>query len=74
MESISDRNIIARITSWLVNTDLFEQAWATVCRGPMNWWWSEQLCLFTVSIWTVFLATKGSSFYAFSGFISLTIY
>ncbi|EDR06360.1 uncharacterized protein LACBIDRAFT_294714 [Laccaria bicolor S238N-H82] len=51
--------VIERISSWLLNTSLFEEAWASVCVGPLNWWWSEQLCLFTVGAWTVFLATKG---------------
>jgi len=49
-----------RITSWLVNTALFEDAWARVCKGLLNWWWSEQLCLFTVGPWTMFLAMEGS--------------
>ena len=51
--------LLPRITSWLINTDLFEQAWATVCTGAFNWWWSEQLCIFTVGFWTVFLYIKG---------------
>jgi hypothetical protein len=51
--------VIERISSWLLNTSLFEEAWASVCVGALNWWWSEQLCLFTVGAWTVFLATKG---------------
>jgi len=48
-----------RITSWLSETGLFEQAWSAVSLGPINWWWSEQLCLFTVGAWTSFLATEG---------------
>ena len=28
---------------------------------PLNWWWTEQLCLFTVGTWTVFVATEGTS-------------
>ncbi|KAK0200041.1 hypothetical protein DFS33DRAFT_213926 [Desarmillaria ectypa] len=43
-----------RISSWLVDTKLFEQAWAAVSFGAVNWWWSEQLCLFTAGFWTVF--------------------
>ncbi|KAI0089775.1 hypothetical protein BDY19DRAFT_888870 [Irpex rosettiformis] len=50
---------LTRLTAWLMNSELFEQAWSTVCSGPMNWWWSEKLCLFTVGYWTVFLATEG---------------
>lgn len=43
-----------------MNTALFEQAWAAVCFGKVNWWWSEQLCLFTVGTWTLFLAVEGT--------------
>ncbi|KAJ7693993.1 hypothetical protein B0H16DRAFT_1847672, partial [Mycena metata] len=28
--------------------------WAHVCFGKANWWWSQQLCLFTVGAWTIF--------------------
>ncbi|KAF9459621.1 hypothetical protein BDZ94DRAFT_1324675 [Collybia nuda] len=49
---------LERLTSWLLNTSLFEQAWAAVCFGPINWWWSEQLCVYTV-IWTLFLVIEG---------------
>ncbi|CAA7268202.1 unnamed protein product [Cyclocybe aegerita] len=48
-----------RIASWLQDTSLFEEAWYLVCFNPLNWWWSEQLCLFTVGAWTVFVATEG---------------
>jgi len=48
-----------RLTNWLRGTELFEQAWKIVCAGPLNWWWSEQLCLFTVGAWTVFLSVQG---------------
>ncbi|KAI0697448.1 hypothetical protein BC835DRAFT_1338119 [Cytidiella melzeri] len=50
---------LSRLTTWLVHSDLFEQAWSIVCTGHMNWWWSEKLCLFTVGYWTIFLATEG---------------
>ncbi|KAF8225321.1 hypothetical protein L208DRAFT_1368328 [Tricholoma matsutake] len=50
-----------RLTSWLLHTSLFRQAWAAVCFGPFNWWWSEQLCLYTAGAWTVLLATEGKS-------------
>lgn len=43
-----------------MNTTLFEQAWTAVCSGKLNWAWSEQLCLFTVGAWTVFLYIEGS--------------
>ncbi|GLB38778.1 hypothetical protein LshimejAT787_0506430 [Lyophyllum shimeji] len=59
LPSGSPRPVLTRLTSWLIDTSLFEQAWAAVCFGPFNWWWSQQLCLYTVGAWTVFLATKG---------------
>ena len=52
--------MLPRITDWLINTTLFEEAWGAVSFGRMNWWWSEQLCLFTVGAWTVFLYTEGA--------------
>ncbi|KAF7419568.1 hypothetical protein PC9H_002159 [Pleurotus ostreatus] len=52
--------LIERMAQWLVNTQLFKQAWYAVCDGPLNWWWSEQLCLFTVGCWTVILASEGT--------------
>lgn len=48
-----------RVANWLSGTALFEQAWKIVCSHPQNWWWSEQLCLFTVGAWTVFLLSEG---------------
>ncbi|KAJ7717704.1 hypothetical protein B0H16DRAFT_1897835 [Mycena metata] len=47
------------MSQWLLNTSLFEQAWAHVCFGKANWWWSQQLCLFTVGAWTIFLSIEG---------------
>ncbi|KAJ7621060.1 hypothetical protein FB45DRAFT_133838 [Roridomyces roridus] len=52
--------MLGRVSAWLTHTSLFEQAWARVCFGRMNWWWSQQLCLFTVGAWTIFLATEGN--------------
>ncbi|KAF9030009.1 hypothetical protein BDZ89DRAFT_1245906 [Hymenopellis radicata] len=52
-----------RLTDWLLNTTLFEQAWAAVSFGKMNWWWSEQLCLFTVGFWTAFLYFQVSNLF-----------
>lgn len=48
-------SLIQRISDWTANTALFEQAWAVVCDSALNWWWSEQLCLFTAGAWTVFI-------------------
>ncbi|KAH7103174.1 hypothetical protein BKA62DRAFT_70206 [Auriculariales sp. MPI-PUGE-AT-0066] len=46
---------LERLANWLLNTELFEQAWFTVCKHPQSWLISEQLCLFTVGAWTLFL-------------------
>ncbi|KAF8218257.1 hypothetical protein K438DRAFT_22005 [Mycena galopus ATCC 62051] len=51
--------LIERMSRWLLDTSLFEQAWASVCFGKVSWWWSQQLCLYTVGAWTIFLATEG---------------
>ena len=48
-------SLLLRVAAWLMETALFEQAWSAVCVGPLNWWWSEQLCLFTAGAFTVFL-------------------
>ncbi|KAJ7158055.1 hypothetical protein C8R46DRAFT_1165229 [Mycena filopes] len=56
---ISTELTIKRLSQWLLNTSLFEQAWANVCFGQVNWWWSQQLCLFTVGAWTIFLSIEG---------------
>ncbi|KDQ51370.1 hypothetical protein JAAARDRAFT_41220 [Jaapia argillacea MUCL 33604] len=60
--AVHDPRVLYRITDWLLNTGLFEEAWALVCNGPMNWWWSEQLCLFTVGAWTIFIAIEGHKY------------
>ncbi|TEB20283.1 hypothetical protein FA13DRAFT_1801065 [Coprinellus micaceus] len=49
-----------RLTSWLRDTSLFEEAWYAVCEGRLNWLWSEQLCLFTAGVWTVMLWVEGT--------------
>ncbi|KAF8588509.1 hypothetical protein K439DRAFT_1658511 [Ramaria rubella] len=46
---------LLRVANWLAASGLFEEAWSAVCTGPLNWWWSEQLCLFTAGAFTVFL-------------------
>ncbi|KAJ7737309.1 hypothetical protein B0H16DRAFT_1326006, partial [Mycena metata] len=57
--TISTRLTVERMSQWLLNTSLFEQAWAHICFGKANWWWGQQLCLFTVGAWTIFLSIKG---------------
>ncbi|KAJ7148680.1 hypothetical protein C8R43DRAFT_1008390 [Mycena crocata] len=51
--------LIKRMSAWLLNTSLFEQAWANVCFGQLNWWWSQQLCLFTVGALTIHMSIEG---------------
>lgn len=51
---------LIRLTSWLRDTSLFEEAWYAVCAGKWNWLLSEQLCLFTVGVWTVMLWVEGT--------------
>jgi hypothetical protein len=46
---------ISSLSSWLQETQLFEQAWQIVCETPGRWWWSSQLCTYTAGIWTVFI-------------------
>jgi hypothetical protein len=55
----NSQNLLTQIASWLSDVGLFKQAWSLVCFGPLNWWLSEQLCLFTARVWTVFVATEG---------------
>ncbi|KAJ6617537.1 hypothetical protein B0H10DRAFT_2164393 [Mycena sp. CBHHK59/15] len=57
--TVSNGYILSRMSRWLIDTSLFEQAWARVCFGAVNWWWSQQLCLYTVGAWTILLATEG---------------
>lgn len=59
-QNVNHKSVLDRVTQWLMGTDLFEQAWRRVCQAPQNWWWSEQLCILTVGVWTTFLFTQGS--------------
>ncbi|TCD66358.1 hypothetical protein EIP91_001464 [Steccherinum ochraceum] len=56
------KSVIDRLSSWLMDTGLFEQAWAIVSTNPMPWWWSEPICLYTVGAFTIFLATHGRNY------------
>ncbi|KAJ3524846.1 hypothetical protein NMY22_g10831 [Coprinellus aureogranulatus] len=58
-ELASDASVV-QMASWLRDTSLFEEAWYAVCAGKLNWLWSEQLCLFTVGVWTVMLWVEGT--------------
>ncbi|KAF8816691.1 hypothetical protein BYT27DRAFT_7237833 [Phlegmacium glaucopus] len=59
LSNSSAHDLIHRYAYWLHETSLFKEAWAVVCFHPVNWWWSEQLCLFTAGTWTVFIAIEG---------------
>jgi hypothetical protein len=53
--------LLRRIAAWLYNTDLLGDAWKSFCTGKLNWWWSEQLCLFA-GTWTLFLWASAKRF------------
>ncbi|KAF8525257.1 hypothetical protein BU17DRAFT_41834 [Hysterangium stoloniferum] len=55
LAEITQKGPLLRVANWLTKTGLFEEAWLAVCKSPLNWWWSEQLCLFTTGAFTVFL-------------------
>ncbi|CAO3696477.1 unnamed protein product [Umbelopsis ramanniana] len=52
------RDNVNSISHWLHNVSLFDDAWRTVSVGAVQWLWSHQLCAFTVSVWTPFLALE----------------
>ncbi|KAI3614298.1 alpha--mannosyltransferase alg11p [Moniliophthora roreri] len=54
--------LLKRMITWLQNTYLFEEAWTAACSGKLNWWWSEQICVFTAGAWTVFLFEQGQRY------------
>lgn len=47
------------IAQWLEATSLFQEAWLQVCKTTTAWWWSEQLCAWTVGPLTIFMAIEG---------------
>lgn len=50
---------LMRVSSWLQDTSLFKQAWLHVIKGKLNWWWSVEICLFTVGYWAMHLKQQG---------------
>lgn len=58
LTGLSDSKV-STTTRWLEETSLFDEAWRYVCRTPERWWFSSQLCLFTVGVFTVFLYAEG---------------
>ncbi|CAO1614086.1 unnamed protein product [Parajaminaea phylloscopi] len=47
-----------RWSTWLSNTSLFAESWLLVVSNSANWWWSAEVCLFTVAAWAAFLQTQ----------------
>ncbi|KAG0657137.1 hypothetical protein C6P46_006634 [Rhodotorula mucilaginosa] len=47
---------------WLTDVSLFQEAWEYVCDGAERWWWSQQLCQWTVGPLTLLMATEGHKF------------
>ncbi|BGP15650.1 hypothetical protein JCM10213_005119 [Rhodosporidiobolus nylandii] len=45
--------------AWLNDVSLFHEAWHYVCETPQRWWWSEQLCLWTVGPLTLLMTVEG---------------
>ncbi|KAL0062964.1 hypothetical protein AAF712_010095 [Marasmius tenuissimus] len=48
-----------RITAWLSQASLFEEAWLKASVKRANWWWSEQICTYAIGPWTLFLFVEG---------------
>lgn len=56
---ISDVGTLDRVSRWLHDVSLFDDAWRFVSSGPWQWLWSHQLCNFTALVWMPFLAFEG---------------
>jgi hypothetical protein len=52
---------LMRVSSWLRETSLFEEAWLHVVGGKLNWWWSVEICTFTVGVMALKFRTEGES-------------
>lgn len=48
-----------RIAFWLQHTSVFKEIWVHGSKGVLNWWWLQNLCIFTAGAWTILLATEG---------------
>lgn len=53
---------LMRIAQWLRQTSLFEEAWLHVVSGKRNWWWSVEVCTFTVGVWALYLRVQGARY------------
>lgn len=47
---------------WLTHTSLFTESWLLVVSNDANWWWSAEVCLFTVGAWATYLQTQRRRF------------
>ncbi|KAJ3271749.1 hypothetical protein HDV01_006357 [Terramyces sp. JEL0728] len=47
------------LSHWLEGTHLFDDAWKLVSIGYYQWFWSHQLCVFVVAVWTPYLLFEG---------------
>ncbi|KDN49196.1 hypothetical protein K437DRAFT_255320 [Tilletiaria anomala UBC 951] len=50
---------LERMHVWLRETSLFKEAWLLVVGNELNWWWSAEVCIFTVGVWALFLRQRG---------------
>lgn len=48
-----------RMQHWLQSTSLFQESWLYVVGEKHNWWWSIEVCLFTVGVWACYLRVQG---------------
>lgn len=47
-----------RMQQWLQSTSLFKESWLYVVGEKYNWWWSVEVCIFTVGVWTCYLCVQ----------------
>lgn len=51
--------ISLRMQQWLQSTSLFKESWLYVVGEKDNWWWSVEVCIFTVGVWACYLCIQG---------------
>lgn len=51
--------VLLRMADWLRDTSLFQEAWLYVVATEKRWWWSAEVCAFTVAPWALFLYVEG---------------
>lgn len=66
--------ILLRMADWLRDTSLFQEAWLFVVATEKRWWWSVDVCAFTVAPWALFLYVEGMlSFCSIRQILMLTL-